>query len=104
MSRVFSAKLNVITFDYEINGSKSAFEYRSPTTLEIDDEIAQSEATNKEVIALTRKKLRERLTAKGTAISVETLIKDQEYHGNLYEFIGELDKALAEERATKKPR
>jgi hypothetical protein len=100
MSKLFSATLNDVGFDYELGGVKSAFSYRSPTTLEIDADIV-GEKSGAELIAASREKLRGRLTAKG-AISVEELIADQEQNGNLYEFIGALEALLQEERAKKK--
>ncbi|MDR2152766.1 MAG: hypothetical protein LBO72_08095 [Helicobacteraceae bacterium] len=101
MSKVFSAKLNSVEFEYELGGAKAAFNYRSPTTLEIDAEITSEAKEGATLIAASRAKLRERLEAKG-AIDVEELIADQEKNGNLYEFIGALEALLQEERAKKK--
>jgi hypothetical protein len=105
MSRVFSAKLNAVLFEYEIGAKKGEFEYRSPSTIEIDDEIERGEMSGEAIKTYARDKLRARLKPAGrAAISVDELVADQEANGNLYEFIGELDKLLFDERAKKKER
>ena len=101
MSKVFSATLNSVEFNYQLGDERAAFVYRSPTTLEIDEDITRGEKAAADIVELSRAKLRGRLTAKGD-IDVEELIADQEKNGNLYEFLGALEALLEDERAKKK--
>jgi hypothetical protein len=101
MSRVFSAKLSVIAFEYEIGDKKAGFEYRSPTTLEIDEAVNHDTGV-KEALSSVRAGLLARLKAIKGAFGVAELIADQEQNGNLYDLYTELEKALAEEKNEKK--
>jgi hypothetical protein len=102
MSKVFSAKLASIEFEYEMGGKTAAFTWRAPSTLEFEQELERSEKiTAAQLGGFAREKVRARLSAKG-AITIDELIADQEKNGNLYEFIGELDKAVADEKNAKK--
>ena len=100
MSKVFSAKLNSVEFSYELpDGAVVKLSYRSPTTAEIDESVR---ADDNPLENIERAKASFRARLGGDKKTVEAVIADQQDNGNLYEFIGELEAALADAKAAKK--
>jgi hypothetical protein len=103
MSKVFSAKLNSVEFDYEfLDGTQAKFGFRQSSTEEIDNsaDLESGAGDTRALLANAKTQIKARLTGDETLI--EKLINEQMKSGNLYEFSGELNALLASERAKKK--
>ncbi|MDR1451369.1 MAG: hypothetical protein LBI57_03430 [Helicobacteraceae bacterium] len=99
-SQVFSAKLRVVEFEYEIGDKRGTFSYRAPNTIEIDREIEMS-ASREGMPEYIKRKAAARISKVSGDLSAEKIIADQRENGNLYEFIGALEKLAENEKNAK---
>ena len=93
----FSAKLTEFPFEFEfLDGSKAEFKFRDMNTKQIQEFSKIGELDDDERYALHIKILQENVI--GDEDLKEKMIEELEEHGNLFEFVGNLQEELGKRR------